>query len=124
MCSVPGRMRSSSYRPVPVRSGWCAWRRGKAPMRSWGGVTEGSVYAAGARAKGRAERAELEVAICDLKRLIDSSGMRWRLRKWQAVVQRRAHLVRECGDAKGLDQVGLAEGETDAMVRHLGGAGP
>src|SRR5438552_13896046 len=25
-------------------------------MRSWGGVTEGSVYAAGARAKGRAER--------------------------------------------------------------------
>jgi hypothetical protein len=43
-------------------------------MRSWGGVTEGSVYAAGSRAKGRAERrgfpnawAELEVTNCDLK---------------------------------------------------------
>src|SRR2546430_16943529 len=112
MCSVPGRMRSSSYRPVPVRSGWCAWRRGKAPMRSWGGVTEGSVYAAGARAKGRAERAELEGAICDLKRLIDTSGMRGRLRKRRAGGERGAHPGREGGGAKRLDEGGRGQGET------------
>ncbi len=53
-----------------------------------------------------------------------AGSMRRRLRERRAIVQRGAHLVRERGDGERLHQVGLAEGETDAMVRHLGGAGP